>query len=974
MSGHVTDFLQSAGVHGDLATHVSELYSRSYNITPQILKEFMLVYCSDIADNYKISLSEKVGSYCPVHIDFDLLYPRGNARRPKRSTIIDVVRIVQNVMREMIDDKNLSLERMSKILFCIVLIRPSFTVKSVGDCWGFHLHFPACVLHVSHQKNLLRSKVIEKMINEEVIYPVDHAKNRGLLNKSIDQVYDNCATTPWRMYGSVKSDNDGPYQLAFCLDENASMASIEDLFDGYDPDIADETNKDLNNDYEFCTFHAIMDFIYGEIARECYGVDSEHEGTYEEIKKEKLTFYLPIILSLARRTDYLDVAQQLSSSTSNINALQTGNGRSNANVVRRHIEDIYEDLDKAESILPCLSDARADDRSTWFEMGCILYSISCGDEKGLKLFIDFSKRCPRKYKDGECQDMWHNGKFYVGNYTIASLFAFLKEDNQDRPEVVDLIQNQMFDVKIDKMMITHFDTAELIFSLYKGVLYTDGCKKWALYHDGRLKSEEYQKEFLNKWEIAEKSTIFNQVVTQDIIPRVDNRIRRLKNEIENLKEKIKRLEQSNHSDDDESDNENSPEARLVKKLKWASGRIKHVKKIRKSLCTLSWVNSSGGMSVAKFRNIRFFSKLDENIDLLGFDNGVYDLKNLMFRSSTPNDYCTFSVGYDYKEFRHDHPAVRKVNAMLKRMFVDMDVREFILKLLALMLRGRNMLKKLTVLHGKRDNGKTLLCMLLKHALGQYLATISTNVISGKAQSSPNSASPELAKTRGVRILILNELSPKHAIQSENMKRLTGGEDGIYARDLYDSGGSFVPQFNPLATTNALVRLDEIDSAILERMLIIPCDSMFVKSGYPLDEKDQYEQRIFPRNDELPDDIRNSEMASAFLWLLLAHYLPLVRQEGLVYPDKVIEATKACRDFNDYVQQFTEAKLQLSDDPDQTIDLSTLYTTFKGWYQPLHPNQHTPIYLNFVADMRRLHSERIHGKKLYGYDIVSSAFD
>lgn len=964
MSEHVTDFLQSAGVHGDLATHVSELYSRSYNITPQILKDFMLTYCSDISNNYKISLSEKVGNYCPVHIDFDLLYPRGNARKPKRSTIIDVVKIVQEVLREIIDDKNLSLERMSEILFCLVLTRPSPTKKSVGDCWGFHLHFPACVLHVSHQKNLLRSKVIEKMINKEVIYPVDHAKNRGLLSKSIDQVYDNCVTTPWRMYGAVKSDDDKPYQLAFCLDANASLANIEDLFDEYDPEIADETNKDLNNDYEFCTFHAIMDFIYDEIA-----LDHTQGETYVEKKKRVLTFYMPIILSLARRTDYLDVAHEIGLRTENVR-------RENVNIVRRHIEDIYEDLDKAEKILPCLSGARADNRTTWFEMGCILFSISCGDERGLKMFIDFSKRCPSKYKDGECQDMWHNGKFYVGNYTIASLFAFLKEDNQEQPEVVDVIQNQMFDVKIDRMMLTHYDTAELIFSLYKGVLYTDGCKKWALYHDGRLRSEEYQKEFLNKWEISERSTIFNQVVTQDIIPRVDNRIRRLRNELKEIKEKLKRLEQSDDDEDNEgeSDNENSSGARLKKKKTWLTRTLEHVKKIRKSLCTLSWINSSGGMSVAKFRNIRFFSKLDENIDLLGFDNGVYDLKNLLFRSSTPSDYCTFSVGYDYKEFRQEDPAVEKVKLMLKQMFVDESVREFTLKLLALMLRGRNMLKKLTVLHGKRDNGKTLLCMLLKHALGQYLATLSTNVISGKVQASPNTASPELAKTRGVRILILNELSPKHAIQSENMKRITGGEDGIYARDLYDSGGGFVPQFNPLATTNALVRLDEIDSAILERMLIIPCDSMFVRDGYPLDEEEQYKQCIFPKNEGLADDIRNSEMAPAFLWLLLTYYLPLAREEGLNYPDKVIKATKECKDFNDCVQQFTDAKLQPSDDPDQTIDLSTLYTTFKGWYQPLHPNQHTPIYLNFVADMRRLHSERIHGKKLYGYHIVSTTFD
>ena len=56
----------------------------------------------------------------------------------------------------------------------------------------------------------------------------------------------------------------------------------------------------------------------------------------------------------------------------------------------------------------------------------------------------------------------------------------------------------------------------------------------------------------------------------------------------------------------------------------------------------------------------FTKKLDSDNNLIGFNNGVYDLFNFEFRSGKPEDYITMTVSYDYQE---NH--TEKYNDLLK---------------------------------------------------------------------------------------------------------------------------------------------------------------------------------------------------------------------------------------------------------------------------------------------------------------------
>ena len=45
----------------------------------------------------------------------------------------------------------------------------------------------------------------------------------------------------------------------------------------------------------------------------------------------------------------------------------------------------------------------------------------------------------------------------------------------------------------------------------------------------------------------------------------------------------------------------------------------------------------------------FTKKLDSNTNLIGFENGIYNLEKFEFRDGKQEDCVTLSVGYDYQD-------------------------------------------------------------------------------------------------------------------------------------------------------------------------------------------------------------------------------------------------------------------------------------------------------------------------------------
>jgi len=86
----------------------------------------------------------------------------------------------------------------------------------------------------------------------------------------------------------------------------------------------------------------------------------------------------------------------------------------------------------------------------------------------------------------------------------------------------------------------------------------------------------------------------------------------------------------------------------------------------------------------------FESKLDKNPHLFAFRNGVYDLKQHIFRAGRPEDYLSKKAPIDYKEYNIDDEEIQEVLDYLEKIFPDKTLRQYFLDTSSEVFIGKNL--------------------------------------------------------------------------------------------------------------------------------------------------------------------------------------------------------------------------------------------------------------------------------------------
>lgn len=169
------------------------------------------------------------------------------------------------------------------------------------------------------------------------------------------------------------------------------------------------------------------------------------------------------------------------------------------------------------------------------------------------------------------------------------------------------------------------------------------------------------------------------------------------------------------------------------------------------------------------------------------------------------------------------------------------------------------------------NGKSTITEILLYLLGDYATTISPESLAIKANKDSRTASPDIAKLAGTRLVVASEPPRRMLFDSSLVKTLTG-RDTVSARFLHENEFQFKPKFKLILNSNYLPVISDKTVFSSNRVKVVPFERHFTEKEQNKHLKEQLQQEI--------DGILN--------WCIQG--LSLYRKEGLKAQSSHLEAS------------------------------------------------------------------------------------
>jgi P4 family phage/plasmid primase-like protien len=614
-----------------------------------------------------------------------------------------------------------------------------------------------------------------------------------------------------------------------------------------------------------------------------------------EIDMNKFDYYLPQILSiqLNNRFEYLyDVKDNLP----NLNA-----SKLNSIVKMKKIiynEDVKNNSSLIENLLNCLSQNRSDDHNEWLYIGWILYNIFNGSEDGLHLWLEFSKKS-KKYDERVCIYEWQ--KMTNQNVlSIGTLKYFAKQDNPDLySKIVKEYSEHLYDRNI-KLNGNHNDLAYILFHKYECEFMCGSIKHNIWYH------------FKNHtWHKDEEGVTLRKKISEEMVKEFEKIADQLWNQLKQ----------------DEDTN-------IIQK------KINTIMKIISSLKSAPFKSNIMKECNEIFYNSEILTKLDSEAYFIGFKNGIYDLKNHIFRDGKPNDYVSLKMPIEYKEFDIDSEEIKEIENYFMKIFPDNEVREYFLNSASEIFIGGNFNKIVQIWTGEGDNGKSITQSLFETMLGPYNVKLPTSLITGK-RSQSSSACPELVRAgNGVRLAMLQEPDKKDTINIGILKELSGN-DSFFARGLYKEGQEINPMFKLIVVCNEPPAITYSDKATWNRIILIPFESTFTDEA-PSSFEEQLQLKKFPKDPKFKDKIPKMIEPLAFFLLHRLKTKPTITK----LPLKVKIATENYKQKNDVFKQYMNEWIEFKEG--KFCNHQEMYQSFRDWFRESFPDSSCPDRNEFTS--------------------------
>ncbi len=514
-----------------------------------------------------------------------------------------------------------------------------------------------------------------------------------------------------------------------------------------------------------------------------------------------------------------------------------------------------DDLARVRDVAMLLSDRRCATYDSWIRLGWCLKNV---DESLLDVWIALSKRAPEKFVEGECERLWY--RMRRGTLGVGTLHMWAKADDPEGYR--ELKSTSTHELVLGSLTGTHHDIACVVFSMFRHrfVCSSIRMKQWYEFSGHR-------------WITSDSGTTLRRKLSTDVWAE--------------FSEAVTRFNQRALASSDANDQHDQQEK--------AKSILKVAQRLKETLFKDYIMKECAEM----FYEAKFEERLDSNVNIIGFENGVYDLDADEFRQGRPEDYLTFSTGNCYVEYDENSQAANGVQRYLAQVLTKPDMREYVMKLFASFLHGATKEQKFYVWTGSGANSKSKLIELFELAFGDYCCKLPVTLLTQKRAAS-NAATSEVAKAKGKRFACMQEPSEDEKMNVGLMKELSGG-DKIMARCIYKEPIEFKPQFKMVLLCNHLPEVPSDDGGTWRRIRVVEFTSKFVERVSPNCGETQ-----FPIDTGLSDKLVTWK--ETFMALLIKTYRRYV-DEGIEEPNDVMKCTMEYKRQNDHMTEFIESRIE-----------------------------------------------------------------
>lgn len=566
-----------------------------------------------------------------------------------------------------------------------------------------------------------------------------------------------------------------------------------------------------------------------------------------------------------------------------------------------------ETLELVNKLVELLRPERSHTYNSWIEVGWCLHNIHNTDNTLLDIWIEFSKQSVRHRREAEyaCKDEW--AKMSNEGLGIGTLRMWAREDNYAGYK--ELIKNELFP-KILGMCrndgkIMAGDVADLMTIMYKDQ-YICIAEKPEIWY--RFSKDHH------RWLRTEAVIIRKEISTK------------VYSEFKDVHQHYIGRSQDSESEDH----------------KKATNVFKGMSKLRTTAFKSNIVKEL--MEPFYDEHQEFYDTLNEKRNLIGMENGTYDLKTDTFRSGRPDDRITYSTKCRYPDMSDTYTEenferkIREINAFIAQILPNVRVRNFVMTVLASFLSGETNEEHFHIWTGSGGNGKSKIIELFENAIGDYGCKLPVSLITGK-RSASSAASPEIAMLKGKRFACLQEPSEGSKINAGMMKEMTGG-DKMYARALFTDPIEFKPQFKMILTCNEPPELPKDDGGVWRRVKMVnfpskfkPKDDLTAADGHWNADKTRWTPKdpmkpVYPADESI--DQKFEGWKHAFLYILLQQY-KVYREKGLEIPAEVKATTNEYQQSQFKLGEFFKDCIAIDTDYVVQISVAEIYSYYKEWY-------------------------------------------